>query len=158
MTTSTFLSFNDTLYYEHVPLNTPNFNTYTLSWYVKTSNKQSTPRFGIYGAIDGSKNVSLFQIYEWGSKDEQRHPRMMLRVKNGVLEPRYYPVNGRDVSGNIIKYLFIDDMKDKWTTIVFHTKMGKAPGEGFSKMYVNGVLYNEYNGRTGISSAPRFII
>ena len=64
MTTSTFLSFNDTLYYEHVPLNTPNFNTYTLSWYVKTSTKQSTPRFGIYGAIDGSKNVSLFQIYE----------------------------------------------------------------------------------------------
>ena len=81
MTTSTFLSFNDSLYYEHVPLNTPNFNTYTLSWYVKTSTKQSTPRFGIYGgydstdsgsAIDDSenhsshiiKNVSLFQIYE----------------------------------------------------------------------------------------------
>ena len=66
-----------------------------------------------------------------------------------VLEPRYYPVNGSDVSGNIIKHLFIDDMKDKWTTILFHTKMGKAPGEGFSKMYVNDVLYNEYNGRTG---------
>jgi len=94
-------------------------------------------------------STSLFQIYEWGKKDEQRHPRMMLRVKNGVLEPRYYPVNGSDVSGNIIKHLFIDDMKDKWTTIVFHTKMGKAPGEGFSKMYVNDVLYNEYNGRTG---------
>ena len=28
-----------------------------------------------------------------------------------------------------------DEMKDKWTTIIFHTKMGKAPGKGFSKMY-----------------------
>ena len=40
-------------------------------------------------------------------------------------------------------------MKDKWTTIIFHTKMGKAPGEGFSKMYVNNILYNDYDGRTG---------
>ena len=71
---------------------------------------------------------------------------MMLRVKNGVLEPRYFPVNGHDVSGKIIKHLFIDEMKDKWTTIIFHTKMGKAPGEGFSKMYVNDVLYNDYDG------------
>ena len=58
--------------------------------------------------------TSLFQIYEWGKKDQQRHPRMMLRVKNGVFEPRYYPVNGRDVSGKINKHLFIDDMRDKW--------------------------------------------
>ena len=42
-----------------------------------------------------------------------------------------------------------NEMKDKWTTIIFHTKMGKAPGEGFSKMYVNDVLYNDYDGRTG---------
>ena len=94
-------------------------------------------------------STSLFQIYEWGNTNLQRHPRMMLRVKNGVLEPRYFPVNGHDVSGKIIKHLFIDEMKDKWTTIIFHTKMGKAPGEGFSKMYVNGVLYNDYDGRTG---------
>ena len=94
-------------------------------------------------------STSLFQIYEWGNTNKQRHPRMMLRVKNGVLEPRYFPVNGRDVPGKINKHLFIDDMRDKWTTIVFHTKMGKPPGEGFSKMYVNDILYNEYNGRTG---------
>ena len=94
-------------------------------------------------------STSLFQIYEWGKTNQQRHPRMMLRVKNGVLEPRYFPVNGRDVPGKINKHLFIDDMRDKWTTIIFHTKMGKAPGEGFSKMYVNDILYNEYNGRTG---------
>ena len=94
-------------------------------------------------------STSLFQIYEWGNTNQQRHPRMMLRVKNGVLEPRYFPINGHDVSGKIIKHLYIDQMKDKWTTIIFHTKMGKAPGEGFSKMYVNDVLYNDYDGRTG---------
>ena len=94
-------------------------------------------------------STSLFQIYEWGKTNQQRHPRMMLRVENGVLEPRYYPVNGRDVPGKINKHLFIDDMRDKWTTIIFHTKMGKKAGEGFVKMYVNEVLYNEYNGRTG---------
>ena len=94
-------------------------------------------------------STSFFQIYEWGNTNQQRHPRMMLRVKNGVLEPRYFPVNGHDVSGKIIKHLFIDEMKDKWTTIIFHTKMGLAPGEGFSKMYVNNVLYNNYDGRTG---------
>ena len=94
-------------------------------------------------------STSLFQIYEWGNTNQQRHPRMMLRVKNGVLEPRYFPVNGHDVSGKIIKNLFIDEMKDKWTTIIFHTKMGKPPGEGFSKMYVNNVLFNDYDGRTG---------
>ena len=94
-------------------------------------------------------STSLFQIYEWGNTNQQRHPRMMLRVKNGVLEPRYFPINGHDVSGKIIKHLFIDEMRDKWTTIIFHTKMGKPPGEGFSKMYVNDVLYNDYDGRTG---------
>ena len=94
-------------------------------------------------------STSFFQIYEWGNTNQQRHPRMMLRVKNGVLEPRYFPVNGHDVSGKIIKHLFIDEMKNKWTTIIFHTKMGLAPGEGFSKMYVNNVLYNNYDGRTG---------
>ena len=94
-------------------------------------------------------STSLFQIYEWGNRDEQRHPRMMLRVKYGVLEPRYYPVNGRDVPGKIHDHLFIDDMRDKWTTIIFHTKMGKKAGEGFVKMYVDDVLFNEYDGRTG---------
>ena len=94
-------------------------------------------------------STSLFQIYEWGKTNQQRHPRMMLRVKNGVLEPRYFPVNGRDVPGKINKHLFIDDMRDKWTTIIFHTKMGKEAGKGFVKMYVNDTLYNEYNGRTG---------
>ena len=94
-------------------------------------------------------STSLFQIYEWGKRDEQRHPRMMLRVENGALAPRYYPVNGRDVPGKIHKHLFIYEMRDKWTTIIFHTKMGKKAGEGFVKMYVNDVLYNEYDGRTG---------
>ena len=94
-------------------------------------------------------STSLFQIYEWGTTNKQRHPRMMLRVKNGKLEPRYYPVNGRDVPGKINKNLFIDDMKNKWTTIIFHKKMGKEAGKGFVKMYVNDTLYNEYNGRTG---------
>jgi len=94
-------------------------------------------------------STSLFQIYEWGKAIQQRHPRMMLRVKNGVLEPRYFPVNGRDVPGKINKHLLIDEMRDKWTTIIFHKKMGKKAGEGFVKMYVNDVLYNEYNGRTG---------
>ena len=94
-------------------------------------------------------STSLFQIYEWGTTNKQRHPRMMLRVKNGKLEPRYYPVNGRDVPGKINKHLFIDDMKNKWTTIIFHKKMGKEAGKGFVKMYVNDTLYNEYNGRTG---------
>ena len=94
-------------------------------------------------------STSLFQIYEWGNTNQQRHPRMMLRVENGFLEPRYYPVNGRDVPGKIKKRLYIDDMRDKWTTIIFHTKMGKKAGEGFVKMYVNDELYNEYNGRTG---------
>ena len=94
-------------------------------------------------------STSLFQIYEWGNTNQQRHPRMMLRVENGFLEPRYYPVNGRDVPGKIKKRLYIDDMRDKWTTIIFHTKMGKKAGEGFVKMYINDELYNEYNGRTG---------
>ena len=94
-------------------------------------------------------SASLFQIYEWGNTNQQRHPRMMLSVRYGVLTPRYFPVNGHDVSGKIYKQLFIDEMKDKWTTIIFHTKMGKAPGKGFVKMYVNDVLYNEYSGRTG---------
>ncbi len=94
-------------------------------------------------------STSLFQIYEWGKTNQQRHPRMMLRVENGKLEPRYYPVNGRDVPGKINKHLYIDDMRDKWTTIIFHTKMGKEAGKGFVKMYVNDTLYNEYNGRTG---------
>ena len=44
-------------------------------------------------------STSLFQIYEWGNTNQQRHPRMMLRVKNGVIEQRYFPDNGRDVSG-----------------------------------------------------------
>jgi hypothetical protein len=39
--------------------------------------------------------------------DEQRHPRMMLRVENGALEPRYYPVNGRDVPGKIINIFLL---------------------------------------------------
>ena len=94
-------------------------------------------------------STSLFQIYEWGKRDEQRHPRMMLRVENGALAPRYYPVTGRDVPGKKHKHLFIYEMRDKWTTIIFHTKMGKKAGEGFVKMYVDDVLYNEYDGRTG---------
>ena len=94
-------------------------------------------------------STSLFQIYEWGNTNQQRHPRMMLRVKRGNLEPRYFAVNGMDSQGLIYKNLKIDDMRDKWTTIIFHTKMSKDPDKGFIKMYVDNVLYNDYKGRTG---------
>ena len=94
-------------------------------------------------------STSLFQIYEWGNTNQQRHPRMMLRVKRGNLEPRYFAVNGMDTQGLIYKHLKIDDMRDKWTTIIFHTKMSKDPSKGFIKMYVDDVLYNHYRGRTG---------
>ena len=94
-------------------------------------------------------STSLFQIYEWGNTNQQRHPRMMLRVKRGNLEPRYFAVNGMDSPGIIHKRLYIDDMRGKWTTIIFHTKMSKDPTKGFIKMYVNDILYNDYKGRTG---------
>ena len=94
-------------------------------------------------------STSLFQIYEWGKTNQQRHPRMMLRVKRGNLEPRYFAVNGMDSQGLIYKHLKIDDMRGKWTTIIFHTKMSKDPNKGFIKMYVNDILYNDYKGRTG---------
>ena len=94
-------------------------------------------------------STSLFQIYEWGNTNQQRHPRMMLRVKRGNLEPRYFAVNGMDTQGLIYKHLKIEDMRGKWTTIIFHTKMSKDPNKGFIKMYVNDVLYNDYKGRTG---------
>ena len=48
-------------------------------------------------------STSLFQIYEWGKNNQQRHPRMMLRVKNGNLEPRFFPVNGMDSPGWVKK-------------------------------------------------------
>jgi len=94
-------------------------------------------------------STSLFQIYEWGKKDVQRGPRMMLKVKNGNLEPRFYPVNGWDSPGWVKKDLKIDDMRGKWTTLIFHTNMSKDPLKGFVKMYVNDELYNDYEGRTG---------
>ena len=94
-------------------------------------------------------STSLFQIYEWGNTNQQRHPRMMLRVKRGNLEPRYFAVNGMDSQGLIYKHLKIDDMRNKWTTIIFHTKMSKDPKKGFIKMYVNDILYNDYKGKTG---------
>ena len=88
-------------------------------------------------------STSFFQIYERGEG-----PRMMLRPKNGVLSPRYFPVNGMDSGGVAHKYLWIKDMKGKWTTIIFHTKMSKNPDKGFMKMYVDDVLYNVFEGRT----------
>ena len=94
-------------------------------------------------------STSLFQIYEWGNTNQQRHPRMMLKVKRGNLEPRYFAVNGMDSPGIIHKRLFIDNMRGKWTTIIFHANMTKDPLKGFVKMYVNGELYNDYEGRTG---------
>ena len=94
-------------------------------------------------------STSLFQIYEWGNTNQQRHPRMMLRVKRGNLEPRYFAVNGMDSPGIIHKRLYINDMRGKWITIIFHTKMSKDPTKGFIKMYVNDILYNHYEGRTG---------
>jgi len=94
-------------------------------------------------------STSLFQIYEWGNTNQQRHPRMMLRVKRGNLEPRYFAINGMDTQGLIYKHLKINDMRGKWTTIIFHTKMSKDPSKGFIKMYVNDLLYNYYKGRTG---------
>ena len=94
-------------------------------------------------------STSLFQIYEWGNTNQQRHPRMMLRLKNGNLEPRFFPVNGMDSPGWVKKDLKIDDMRGKWTTLIFHTNMTKDPLKGFVKMYVNDELYNDYEGRTG---------
>ena len=38
---------------------------------------------------------------------------MMLRVKNGNLEPRYFAVNGMDSPGWVKKDLKIDDMRGK---------------------------------------------
>ena len=88
-------------------------------------------------------STSFFQIYE-----SKEGPRLMLRPKWGVLEPRYYPVNGMDSAGVVHKTLKIEDMKGKWTTILFHTKMSKDPKKGFMKMYVDDVLYNVFEGRT----------
>jgi len=89
-------------------------------------------------------STSFFQIYEKGEG-----PRLMLRPKWGVLEPRYYPINGMDSPGEVHKALKIDDMRGKWTTIIFHTKISKDPKKAFIKMYVNDELYNDYEGRTG---------
>ena len=98
---------------------------------------------------DEPVGASLFQIYEWGKTNQQRHPRMMLKIKNGNLEPRYFPVNGMDSPGWVKKDLTIDDMRGKWTTIIFHANMTNDPLKGFVKMYVNDELYNDYEGRTG---------
>ena len=101
-------------------------------------------------------STSLFQIYEWGKNNQQRHPRMMLRVKNGNLEPRFFPVNGMDSPGWVKKNLKIDDMRGKWTTIIFHTNMTKDPLKGFVKMYVNDELYNDYEGRTSLGKGKHY--
>ena len=53
-----------------------------------------------------------------------------------------------DSRGEAHKHLWNKDMKGKWTTIIFHTKMSKNPDKGFMKMYVNDVLYNVFEGRT----------
>jgi len=96
-------------------------------------------------------STSFFQFYEKGEG-----PRMMLRPKYGILEPRYYPVNGMDSGGVVHKPLKIDDMRGKWTTIIFHTKTSKNPTKGFMKMYVNDVLYNEYEGRTSLGKGKHY--
>ena len=96
-------------------------------------------------------STSFFQFYETGES-----PRMMLRPKDGILDPRYYPVNGMDSGGVVHKPLKIDDMRGKWTTIIFHTKMSKDPKKGFMKMYVNDVLYNEYEGRTSLGKGKHY--
>ena len=96
-------------------------------------------------------STSFFQFYETGES-----PRMMLRPKDGILDPRYYPVNGMDSGGVVHKPLKIDDMRGKWTTIIFHTKMSKDPKKGFMKMYVNNVLYNEYEGRTSLGKGKHY--
>ena len=88
-------------------------------------------------------STSFFQIYE-----RKEGPRMMLRPTHGILSPRYFPVNGMDSRGVSHKHLWIKDMKGKWTTIIFHTKMSKNPDKGFMKMYVEDVLYNVFEGRT----------
>ena len=67
-------------------------------------------------------STSLFQIYEWGNTNQQRHPRMMLRVKRGNLEPRYFAVNGMDSQGLIYKHLKIDDMRASGQLLYFIPK------------------------------------
>lgn len=64
MSFANYLNFTETKYYEQTPIVTPQFNKWTLSWWVKTSSITSTPRFGMYGATDDDKTVALFQIYE----------------------------------------------------------------------------------------------
>ena len=96
-------------------------------------------------------STSFFQFYERGEG-----PRMMLRPKYGVLDPRYYPINGMDSGGVVHKPLEIDDMRGKWTTIIFHTKTSKDPTKGFMKMYVNDALYNEYEGRTSLGKGKHY--
>ena len=71
----------------------------------------------------------------------------MLRPKWGVLEPRYWIVNGMDSAGVVYKNLRIKDMKGKWTTIIFFSKCLKDPKKGFMKN-VDDVLYNVFEGRT----------
>ena len=53
-----------------------------------------------------------------------------------------------DSAGVVYKRLRIKNMKGKWTTILFHTKMSKDPKKGFMKMYVDDILYNVFEGRT----------
>ena len=96
-------------------------------------------------------STSFFQFFETGES-----PRMMLRVKNGNLEPRFFPVNGMDSPGWVKKNLKIDDMRGKWTTIIFHTNMTKDPLKGFVKMYVNDELYNDYEGRTSLGKGKHY--
>jgi len=81
---------------------------------------------------------------------------MKLEVRRGVLDPRYYPINGRDSGGVVHKPLKIDDMRDKWTTIIFHVKTSKDPLKGFMKMYVNDVLYNVYEGNTSLGKGKHY--
>ena len=95
--------------------------------------------------------TSFFQFFESG-----QGPRMKLEVRRGVLDPRYYPINGRDSGGVVHKPLKIDDMRGKWTTIIFHVKTSKDPLKGFMKMYVNDILYNVYEGNTSLGKGKHY--
>jgi hypothetical protein len=95
--------------------------------------------------------TSFFQLFERG-----QGPRMKLEVRKGVLDPRYYPYNGRDWGGEVHKPLKIDDMRGKWTTIIFHVKTSKDPLKGFMKMYVDDVLYNTYEGSTSLGKGTHY--
>ena len=81
----------------------------------------------------------------------------MLRIshmqRDNLRTNGYFAFNGMDSPGIIHKRLYIDGRARgrAMDRLIFHTKMSnRCPKtKGFIKMYVNDILYNHYEGRTG---------